>query len=335
TSPVIVSGNLDNLNFAVANNSTEEASNVVVTLVPQSTSVSIVGESTWTIPKLEPGEQQNLSTQVFAANSLIDTPTSFTLTANYVANGQSETNSLTLGAFVVGNIKLQIYSLAVNYVGNSPQIAGSLLNQGSTTGLYSTIELTKSPLLDAIRQARIANYNNSSSNVNGSSFQQARAQVGAGQGGGGFGGAGQGGGGSGSRTTSQQFLGDLTADSPIPFSIPLNGLNLLKPGMYSVSFKVVYADDLKNFHTEILTQNIAIGKSPVVRTQAQGSTFDQIFNVVPMPVVIGISIAVAVAIAVVIIRRRKARQKLKMLSGSDTDIVSVLENPDKNKNESK
>ena len=367
TTPLITAGQLAPVNFAVTNNSTKEASNVIVSLVPQSTSVSVVGQSTWNIPKLEPNQTQNLSTQVFAANSLIATPTSFTLTANYVSNGQTETNSLTLGAFVVGDIKLQIYGLAVSYVGNSPQISGSLLNQGSTTGLYTTIDLAKSPLQDAIRQARIASLNNSS-NSNSSSFQQAAAQTSSnsgaaagGQGsgfgggaGGGFGGGGQGGrsaaggqgsgfgGGTGSgfggggRTPTLQFIGDLTADSPIPFSIPLNGLNLLKPGMYPVSFQIVYADDLKNFHTVVLTQNIFVGKSPVVRTQTQTSLLDQFFKIVPMPVVIGISVAIAAGVAVLIIRRRKSRQKLKMLSGSDTDIVTVLEDhpPDKKQNES-
>lgn len=335
TSPIITSGNLDDLNFAVENNSTDEASNVVISLVPQSSSVSIVGQSTWTIPKMEPGEKQVLSTNVFAANSLINTPTSFTLTANYVSNSQSLTNSLTLGAFVVGDVKLQIYGLAVNYVGNTQQIAGSLLNQGSTTGLYTTIDLTNSPLLGAIRQARLANYNNSSSTENSSSLQQAQAQSVSGQASqGGFGGGGRGGFGTGQggRTASQQFIGDLTADSPIPFSIPLNGLNLLQPGMYPVSFKVVYADDLKNFHTVVLTQNIFVGRSPPVNTHAQQSIYDQIFNLVPLPVMMGLSIAIVAGIAM-ILKRRKAHQKLKMLSGSDTDIVTVLDN-DKKQNES-
>ena len=128
-------------------------------------------------------------------------------------------------------------------------------------------------------------------------------------------------------------MGDLTADSPIPFSIPLNGLNLLKPGMYPVSFKVVYSDDLKNSHTIILTQNVFVGRSQIVRTQAQESPLDQIFNIVPIPVIIGIAIAVVAGI--IIVKRRKTRQKLKMLSGNETDIVSVLENPDKHHNESK
>ena len=353
TTPLIIAGQLAPVNFAVTNNSTKEASNVIVSLVPQSTSVSVVGQSTWNIPHLEPNQTQNLSTQVFAANSLIATPTSFTLTANYVSNGQTETNSLTLGAFVVGDIRLQIYGLAVSYVGNTPQISGSLLNQGSTTGLYTTIDLAKSPLQDAIRQARLASLNNSS-NSNSSSFQQAAAQTssdsgaisggqgsgfggGAGGQGGRFSGGGQGsgfGGGAGGRTPTLQFIGDLTADSPIPFSIPLNGLNLLKPGMYPVSFQIVYADDLKNFHTVVLTQNIFVGKNPVVRIQTQESLLDQIFNIVPIPAVIGISVAIAAGIAVLIIKRRKSRQKLKMLSGSDTDIVTVLESPDEKKNES-
>ncbi len=356
TSPIITSNVLSPLNFTVANNSTIEASNIVVSLVPQSTSVSVVGTSTWTIQKLEPGQLQYLSTQVFAANSLINNPTSFTLTASYIANGQTQTNSLTLGAFVVGDVKLEIYGLSVNYVGNSPQIAGSLLNQGSTTGLYSTIQLAPSTLLDTLRQARITYGNGSNSTL--SSFQQGDAQTSPshGTGRGGFGGENgggfgeQGGSGEGNRgelggsqegfsgggqgiASSQQFLGDLTADSPIPFSIPLNGLNLLPPGSYPVAFKVVYADDLKNFHTVTLTQNIMIPRGQPTHIRAQESITDQIVGNPAILAGIGASAVGAIA-AGIIIRKRKSRKKLKMLTGSDTDIVSVLENTDKKQNES-
>ncbi|MDE1863488.1 MAG: hypothetical protein KGI33_11340 [Thaumarchaeota archaeon] len=342
TSPVITSGKLSPLNFVVTNNSTAEASDVVVSLVSQSTSVSVVGQSTWTIPKLEPGQQQSLSTKVFAANSLIDTPTSFTLTGNYVANGQTETNSLTLGAFVVGDIKLQIYGLSVNYVGNTPQIAGSLLNQGSTTGLYGTIQLApSSPLLADIKQARISGGNGSSLET---SFQSANAQTPSGsagpQGGfsggshGGYGGGGRQGGPAGGPAASQQFLGDLTSDSPIPFSIPLYGLNLLKPGSYPVSFTVVYADDLKNFHTVTITQNLAVARAPPMHVQVQQSSVSMILGNPFLLGAIGAVFAGALA-AVMIVRKRKSRKKLKMLAGSDTDIVSVLEDSDKKNNESK
>ncbi len=151
STPVIVSGNLDDLDFAVANNSNDTMSNVIINLVPQSTSVSIVGTSTWTIPTLQPGDNQTLSTKVYAATSLINTPTSFTLTANYISKGQSQTNSLTLGAFVVGDIKLQVYGLSTTTSGGTSSLVGNLLNQGSTTALFTTVQLAPSPLLDAMR----------------------------------------------------------------------------------------------------------------------------------------------------------------------------------------
>ncbi|NHI03184.1 hypothetical protein DYY67_0305 [Candidatus Nitrosotalea sp. TS] len=338
TSPVITSGNLSNLNFVVSNNGTNTASNVVISLVPSasSTSVSVVGQSTWSIPTLAPGEQRILSTSVFAANSLIDTPTSFTLTANYVSQGQTNTNSLTLGAFVIGDVKPQLYGLAVNYVGNTPNLAGSLLNQGSTTGLYTTVQLYKSPILQDIRAARMANmtgngtgsyngggsgsYNGGGSgSYNGGGSGSSVAWMGSGRtrGGGGMG--------AGSQAMAPQFLGDLTPDSPIPFSIPLNGINSLQPGSYPVSFKVVYADDLKIQHFVVLNGTVSVGRAPQTNT---GHTHDSILDQIPipLPVLIGIIIA-AIAVVIVIRRRKSKKQKMKMLTGSDTDIVTALDSP--------
>ncbi|MDE1826469.1 MAG: hypothetical protein KGH83_02625 [Thaumarchaeota archaeon] len=326
TSPVITSGNLSNLNFVVSNNGTNTASNVVISLVPSasSTSVSVVGQSTWSIPTLAPGEQRILSTSVFAANSLIDTPTSFTLTANYVSQGQTNTNSLTLGAFVIGNVTPQLYGLSVNYVGNTPNLAGSLLNQGSTTGLYTTVQLYKSPILQDIRAARMANMTgNGTGSYSGDGSGSFR-------GGGGSdqthqGGAGGGMRGSHAASMAPQFLGDLTPDSPIPFSIPLSGINSLQPGSYPVSFKVVYADDLKIQHFVILNGTVSVGRAPQTNSgHEQKSILDQI--PIPLPVLIGIIVA-AIAAIIVIRRRKSKKQKMKMLTGSDTDIVTALDSP--------
>ncbi len=325
TSPVITSGNVSPLNFIVSNNGTNEATNVVISLVPENTSsssVSVVGQSTWTIPKLEPGEKQVLSTSVFASNALIDTPTSFTLTANYVSQGQTETNSLTLGAFVIGNIQLQLYGLTVNYVGSTPNLAGSLLNQGSTTGLYTTVQLYKSPILQDIREARIAN-----ATGNGTGNSSAKSQAGGFGSTGGSGYTHRGGGmAGGSQAMTPQFLGDLTPDSPIPFSIPLSGISYLHPGSYPVSFKVVYADDLKNQHTSVLNGTVYVGSAPQTNTGQHKSVLDQI--PIPLPALIGIIITAIVG--VIVARRIKSKkQKMKMLTGSDTDIVAALDGSDK------
>jgi hypothetical protein len=335
TTPVIVAGNLGDLDFAVTNNSTDVMSNIIISLVPQSTSVSIVGPSTWTIANMQPGERQVLVTKVFAANTLINTPTSFTLNANYISKGQSQTNSLTLGTFVVGDIKLQIYDLTVSSSGGTPGITGNLLNQGSTTGLYTTVQLAPSPLLDAMRSARLAN---STNNQNGQSTQQVAGQLG--QGSQGFQGQGSQGfqrqgsqGGNGQRGSTQQFIGDLTPDSPIPFSIPIGGLNSLQPGMYKVAFRVTYADDLKDVHNIILNGTVNIsGRS--LQSGNTASTPISIFGQMLLPIIIGTAIVIVVVVVFLIKRKRSANKKLKLVAQGDTDIVSIFDGAKKKEDES-
>src|SRR6185312_10814607 len=366
STPVITAATLDDLDFAVANNSTNPMSNVLISLVPQSASVSVVGPSTWTIPDLEPGDRQILTTKVYAANTLINSPASFTLTANYVSKGQTLTNSLTLGTFVVGNIKLQIYGLSASSVGGTTNLVGNLLNQGSTTALFTTVQLAPSHLLDAMRAARFANSTNNQSQSftpttpgdsgqaagqvsqgGGQGFQgggggQGGFQAGDGQGfqgrgqgrgqGGGGGQGFQGGGGQRGSASTQQFIGDLSPDSPIPISMPIRGMGSLQPGPYQVAFKVVYADDLKNFHTVVLNGTVFLARAPQSNTAPQDqSILDQI--PLPLPVIIGIPIAAAVAIAFVI-KKKRSKKKLAMLTQGDTDIVSIFDSTKKKENES-
>ncbi len=349
---------MDDLNFAVSNNSNDTMSNVIISLVPQSTSVSVVGTSTWTIQNLQPGDNQVLATKVFAATSLINTPTSFTLSANYISKGQSQTNSLTLGAFVIGDIKLQIYGLSATSTGGTSNLVGNLLNQGSTTALFTTVQLAPSPLLDAMRAARLANSTNNQthsftpsaqggSGAGGQGFQGGSGAGGQGfQGGSGAGGQGRtgqgfqgGGGGQRGSLLTQQFIGDLSPDSPIPISVPLGGLGTIPSGVYQVAFKVTYADDLKAFHTVIVNGTVAVAKSPrAPTTTGHESILDQIpvLNQLPLPtpVTIGILIAIAVVIAFLIRKKRSAKKKLKLLTQGDTDIVSIFDDTKKKENES-
>ncbi len=377
TTPVITAAVLDDLDFAVTNNSTDPMANILISLVPQSTSVSVVGPSTWTIQNLAPGDRQVLVTQVYAANTLIGTPTSFTLTANYVSKGQSQTNSLTLGTFVVGDIRLQIYGLTLTTTGGTSNIVGNLLNQGSTTALFTTAQLAPSQLTSAMRAARMANSTNGTGFIGsdqsqgsgtgqggqggaagqglqggqgrtsgqgsgtGQGFQGGQGsgtgqgfQGGQGRAGGqGFqgGGTGQGRGVGGSSST-QQFIGDLSPDSPIPISMPIRGINSLSPGMYQVAFKITYADDLKNFHTTIVNGTVNIARTPQVNTSANQHT--SIIDDIPLPVLVGVPIAVVAAIVFLIKRKKSAKKKLKLLAQGDTDIVSIFDDNKKKENES-
>ncbi|MDE1876002.1 MAG: hypothetical protein KGH86_04135, partial [Thaumarchaeota archaeon] len=273
---------------------------------------------------------------------LIGTPASFTLTATYLSKGQSQTNSLTLGTFVVGDIRLQIYGLSLTTSGGTSSLVGNLLNQGSTTALFTTAQLAPSQLTSAMKAARMnstngTGFNGSGQSGTGQGFQGNTGGSGQGFTGGtggqgrGTGGFGQGRGGGGSSAT-QQFIGDLSPDSPIPISIPIRGITSLSPGMYQVAFKVVYADDLKNFHTVLVNGTVNIARTPQVITSANQN--NSILDNIPLPVLIGAPIAVVAVIMFLIKRKRSAKKKLKLLTQGDTDIVSIFDSTKKKENES-
>jgi hypothetical protein len=92
--------------------------------------------------------------------------------------------------------------------------------------------------------------------------------------------------------------------------------------MYAVAFKVTYADDLKNFHTQILNGTVNIGRNfQSANITSQPSIFDQILS----PQIIGSIIAI-VAIAIFLIRRKRSKnKKLKLVAQGDNDIVSIFD----------
>ncbi|HSA98738.1 MAG TPA: hypothetical protein VLF17_06635, partial [Candidatus Nitrosotenuis sp.] len=232
-SHLLTAGSLQDLNFTIANNGQSKMSNVVISIAPQSTSVTVVGDSKWTIPVLEPGEAKKITTKVVAAKSMINTPTSFTLTADYIADEEEKADTLNLGAFVTGDITLQVYDLAVNYVGNTPNIVGSVLNQGNTVAHYTSIQM-----LPAENTQSESGY-----------FQKLGRDSHVGNG-------------TGSEPILlPQYIGDISEDSSIPFNIPLAS-NSLKPGINPVLLKITYADDLKKFHEVTVKGQVNFDSKP-------------------------------------------------------------------------
>jgi len=340
-SPLLTAGKLDDLNFRVTNNGTNVLSNIVISLMPPSTSLSVVGDSKWTIPNMNPGDTKNLSTKVFAATSTINTPASFSVTANYISNGVAKTDLLNLGAYVIGDINLQVNGISVSTVGSTPTITGTLLNQGSTTGLFTSIQLLHPELLESPIQ----------NNTFGRNGQSIAAESGSSDGAGQFFGSGSGqssgansgqsfGDGSGQRfrgglSSSQsissdstpQYIGDLSSDSPTPFSIPLSGE--IRPGVHQVSFKVVYADDLKHVH-ELTLNGTVNSQQPTFSANArQGSGFSPVFGIrggMMMLIYLPVTGASAVVATVFVMKKRNSsKNKIQKNNKKDVDIESLLD----------
>jgi hypothetical protein len=123
----------------------------------------------------------------------------------------------------------------------------------------------------------------------------------------------------------QQYLGDLSENSPLPFSIPISLKDGVREGTYPVSLKVEYKDNLRQLHAfEINTQVNFMPENSQANIGAQANAFPMTGIVL----MIGIA-AAAVAAAVIIIRRRRRSALKRTIAGSKLengdDIESVLD----------
>lgn len=144
TSTIITAGKLHDYKFVISNTANAPLSDVLITLSSQSESIKILGESEWTVKQMDAEYTQEFATQVFAPTSLIGDSTNFELSLRYLSDGQTETDSVDLGAYIDGEISIRAYELEVNYIGGTPNIVGNLLNEGNTVALFTTIEVVDS-----------------------------------------------------------------------------------------------------------------------------------------------------------------------------------------------
>ena len=271
---IVPAGKIQDIDFTVANSDNKKPiTNVVISLVSQSNSMKILGDSRWTFQSMLPQSKLNLSTKVFASSDLIGKPALFTLTVDYVSAGQSKTDSLNIGTYVSGDIKIRVYDVAVNFIGGTPNIIGNLLNEGNTVGLFTTVELVKSN--------------------SGKSFIPI--------------------------TPPAQYLGDLSVDSPLPFSMPLNidnrTLSTIQPGIYPITLKITYSDDLKISHVLLVNSSVDFEPKHAQSSNGAGGSGGGLS---------GFGIFVIAAIAAVIVflfvrRRRSKSKRTKLQSSKDVD----------------
>jgi hypothetical protein len=271
---IVPAGKIQDIDFTVANSDNKKPiTNVVISLISQSNSMKILGDSRWTFQSMLAQSKLNLSTKVFASSDLIGKPALFTLTVDYVSAGQSKTDSLNIGTYVSGDIKIRVYDVAVNFIGGTPNLIGNLLNEGNTVGLFTTVELVKS--------------------------NSAKSFI--------------------PITPPAQYLGDLSVDSPLPFSMPLNidnrTLSTIQPGIYPITLKITYSDDLKISHVLLVNSSVDFEPKHAQSSNGAGGSGSGLS---------GFGIFVIAAIFAVILflfvrRRRSKSKRTKLQSSKDVD----------------
>lgn len=272
-SSIITAGKITDLRVSLSNNRDQELSDVVVSVNAQSESIKILGNTSWTVGDMAASSSQELSTKVFASKDMIGSAATLVFTIQHLSAGQPEIETVNIGTYVDGEISIRAYDIGITYIGDRPNITGSLLNEGNVVALFTTVELISAEnLADSL--------------------------------------------------PPQQYLGDLTENSPLPFSIPIDVQDRAGAGTYPVEVRVQYRDSLREPHSLDVVANVEF--VPEV-----ASSNDSQQPIDPLVIGIGIGIAVAAAIAFVAIRARKrARLKRKLQfskqNGSE-DIESVLD----------
>jgi hypothetical protein len=280
SSIVLIAGKIQELQFNIANEGKIPVTDLVITLTSQADTVKILGNSKWTFENLEPQSKLNLSTNVFASEDVIGKPIEFRVKLQYISDEQSTTETINLGSYVDGEIRVRAYDLDINIIGDRPNLVGNLLNEGNTVALFTTVQMLKPPLSEQKNLVR--------------------------------------------SIASQQYLGDLAENSPLPFSIPLTIDNSTKSGTYPVFLKVSYRDNLRIPHE--LTINGSVDYEPIQQTNNEGqnifgigSTSNDDRNtpaIIPILAIIAIGVIVA---SIIVIRKRRSKSKLSRILGIDNN----------------
>src|SRR5215217_2059280 len=300
----IIAGRAADMNFNITNNNRNPITDVVVTLVPRSDSLEILGDSRWTLQELSAENKARFSTRVFASESLIGSPVSFEVRVQYISGDQIKSDSFSIGGNVMGEIKIDINDLLVRYIGDVPNLTGNLLNQGNTKALFTTIEIQSNPTST-----------NQSSLVPLTDTPQYLGDL----------------------------EDNSPLPFSIPLAIGTNNDNgssgssrssSLAAGNYPISLRITYSDELRNTHQVILNRTVSY--SPPQQEEAapnQGflgfgsPTTDEsgtTNSVLPL-VFIFLTIAAAAVVIVIVMRRRSRKKRIsRLMTGQeDNDDLDV------------
>ncbi|VVC05947.1 Uncharacterised protein [uncultured archaeon] len=126
--------------------------------------------------------------------------------------------------------------------------------------------------------------------------------------------------------SAPQYIGDLSSDSPTPFSIPLSGE--IRPGIHPVSFKVVYSEDMKQVHELILNGTVNAQQPTSSANARQGSGFNPLFGIrggMMMLIYLPVTAASAVVATVFVMKKRNSSKNKIQNNKKDVDIESLLD----------
>ena len=298
-------GMIESAKIIVSNNGNEELKNVVFSLKSESDSVKLLGDTRWTLNSIEPFSKTELLTQIFSSEEVISKPISFTLDAEYISGGKSKRDSLSIGAYIQGQITIRTYDVSIENIGGVLNLVGNLLNEGNTVALFTTIEI--------INNNEVSSKLISNSSQSGNLIKQLPLQS----------------------LPSPQYLGDLTENSPLPFSIPIDIKSNTENGKYMTKLKINYKDDLRTEHDLVLSETVYYQPVEMDQTNAGdnsssssilGFTMSNFMTTIIVIFILSILIVITIIFVIFTIKKRKNKKSklYKSLKYQDNDMKDFL-----------
>jgi len=296
-------GMIEDAKITVYNNGNKELKDVVFSLKSESDSVKILGDTRWTVSSMKPFSKMELLTQIFSSEEVISKPISFTLDAEYISGEKSKKDSLSIGAYIQGQIKIRTYEVSMENIGGVLNLVGNLLNEGNTVALFTNIEIINN---NEVPSKLSANFSQTRDVLKQLPLQSA---------------------------SLPQYLGDLTENSPLPFSIPIEIKPGTEKGKYLTSLKISYKDDLRTEHDLILNQTVNFkpvedGQTNMSDNSSSILGFNTSNSVITLIAIFILSILIVIAIIVVLVtiknRKNKKSKFYKSLKNQDNNIDHFL-----------
>ena len=186
---------------------------------------------------MDPQSYYDLGTKIFASEQIANTPVEFSINIEYISNDELKKESLVVGAYIEGQIKITGHDFEIRKVGDTPNFGGNLLNEGNSRALFTKVNLEQlkpvSELLsNNINKSNNFNVDDDNKKNNDNNIFLSKPQ--------------------------EQYLGDLDSNSPLPFSIPLDLNTNNTKEKYSFSLSVYYSDNLRKMHHVILNGTVDI-----------------------------------------------------------------------------
>ncbi len=127
----------------IGNESAKSVEVVVNSMALSNTPLSIVdGDGYYKLGDIMQGESRRINISLFASNDANNKTFDIPIRITYLdATGGLHSIERSISVYALGGASIRMYDLSITYIGNEPNLTGYLLNEGSDTAFFTSVEL--------------------------------------------------------------------------------------------------------------------------------------------------------------------------------------------------